>query len=68
MTHQEYRDACKEIGMTFTMAAFVLGVNERTSGRWANGERTIPEIAARFINLMKEAKITPERAVKLLGL
>lgn len=67
MTTDEYRTILAEIGLTQSGAARLLGVDPRTSRKWACGERDIPEPAARFLRLILAAKISPERAMKLLS-
>jgi DNA-binding transcriptional regulator YiaG len=68
MTNHEYRDLLTALGLTQAGAARLLGVDERTSRRWAAGERDIPPPAARFLRFLLEAKISPDRVLKLLSL
>lgn len=68
MTLEEYRAAIAALGLSQVAAARLLGVDPRTSRKWATGERDIPEPAARMLRLMIAAKISPKRAAKLLGM
>jgi len=67
MTPDEYREAIASLGLTQLAAARLVGVNPRTSRKWACGEAPIAEPAARMLRLMIALKISPERATKLLG-
>ncbi len=66
MTADEYREILSALGLTQSGAARLLGINPRTSRRWALGAQDITEPAARFLRLLIAAKITPERAARLL--
>lgn len=66
MTAGEYRAILAALELTQTGAARLLGINPRTSRRWALGEQDITETAARFLRLLVAAKITPARAARLL--
>lgn len=67
MTPHEYRNLLAALGLTQAGAARLLGVDERTSRRWANGERDVPPPAARFLRFLLEAKIPPDCVMKLLS-
>jgi len=67
MTPSEYRDLLATLGLTQAGAARLLGVDERTSRRWATGERDVPMPAARFLRFLLKAKISPDRVMKLLS-
>jgi DNA-binding transcriptional regulator YiaG len=52
MTPDEYRAALEALGLTQAGGARLLGVDERTSRRWACGEREIPPPAQRFLRYL----------------
>ena len=52
MTPDEYRLSIDKLGMTQSGAARMLGVDERTSRRWANGERDVPPPVQRFLRFL----------------
>lgn len=49
MNQTEYRAALKRLGLSHNRAAPLLGVDVRTSKRWALGERAIPPPVARLL-------------------
>ncbi|RWN51356.1 MAG: hypothetical protein EOS04_24070 [Mesorhizobium sp.] len=49
MTPDEYRAALKRLGLSHNRAAPLLGVDLRTSKRWALGERAIPPPLTRLL-------------------
>jgi DNA-binding transcriptional regulator YiaG len=49
MTPDEYRQAIERLGLSQVAAARLLGVDARTSRRWASGERDVPPPAVRFL-------------------
>src|SRR5262245_21397295 len=51
MTASQYRAAIKRLGLTQRHAAKLLGVDIRTSARWAAGDRAIPESVALVLGL-----------------
>jgi DNA-binding transcriptional regulator YiaG len=67
MTSDEYRKTIDKLGLTQGGAARLLGVDERTSRRWANGERDIPPPAQRFLRYLIATKRSGNYAMKLLG-
>ena len=67
MTPDEYRETIERLGLTQNGAARLLGVDERTSRRWALGERDIPPPAERFLRYLIATKRTGEQAMKVLG-
>jgi DNA-binding transcriptional regulator YiaG len=67
LTHTEYRDAIALLGLTQTSAARLLGVDARTSRRWANGERDVAAPAERFLRYLIATGKTGEQALKRLG-
>ena len=68
MTPDEYREALDSLGLSQVGAAKLLGVDERTSRRWAIGERGIPPPAQRFLRYLIVTKRTGEQAMRVLGL
>lgn len=52
MTADEYRYSIERLGLSQVAAAKALGVDPRTSRRWANDERSIPEPVAILLRLM----------------
>ncbi len=60
MTHAEYRDAIKKLGLSQARAAKFLGVTVRTSQGYALGERPVPEAIAKLLCLMIWHVLTPE--------
>lgn len=67
MTPDDYRETIETLGLTQSGAARLLGVDERTSRRWALGERDIPPPAERFLRYLVATKRTGEQAMKVLG-
>lgn len=67
MTSDEYRTAYSALGLTQAGAARLLGVDARTSRKWANGEREVPPTAARFLRFLQSAGIKPDEVMKALG-
>jgi len=65
MTPTQYRTAIKSLGLSQRGAARLLGVNERTSRRWALGELPIPRAAALLLALMVKLKISPSDVAPL---
>lgn len=66
MTAEQYRSAINRLGLSQAGAATLVGVEPRTSRRWSDGSRTVPEPVARFLRLLIAAKITPDQAHDLL--
>ena len=67
MTADQYRNALAALDLSQVGAARLLGVDERTSRRWANGERDIPPPAERFLLFMIRAGIAPASVIRVLG-
>jgi DNA-binding transcriptional regulator YiaG len=67
MTPDEYRETIEKLGLSQIAAARLLGVDERTSRRWASGERDIPPPAVRFLRYLIATKKTGEQAMRVLG-
>ena len=66
MNANQYRDAIEQLGLTQVEAARLLGVDERTSRRWANDERGIPGPVARFLRYLIAKKTTGAAAMRVL--
>lgn len=60
MTPNQYRAAIEMLGLSQRGAGSFLGVDERTSRRWALGEATIPESVAKLLRLMVKLDLKPE--------
>lgn len=67
MTPDEYRDAIERLELSQVAAAKLLGVDDRTSRRWASGERDVPAPAARFLQYLIATRKTGAQAMKVLG-
>ncbi len=67
MTSDGYRDALKSLGLTQAGGARLLGVDERTSRRWAIGERDVPPPVARFLTFLIVSDIKPDTVLKALA-
>jgi DNA-binding transcriptional regulator YiaG len=68
MTADEYRDALASLGLSQVAAGRLLDVDERTSRRWANGERDVSPPAVRFLQYLIATGKTGEQAMRVLGL
>jgi DNA-binding transcriptional regulator YiaG len=68
MTPHEYREAIERLGLSQIAAARLLGVDARTSRRWASGERDVPPPAVRFLRYLIATKKSGEQAMRVLGL
>jgi DNA-binding transcriptional regulator YiaG len=66
MTADEYRAAIAQLDLQQTAAARLLGVDARTSRRWACGERDIPGPAARFLRYLIATRRTGAQAMRVL--
>lgn len=67
MTPDEYREAIEALELTQAGAARLLGIDERTSRRWACGERDIPPPAQRFLRYLILTGRSGEYAIKRLA-
>lgn len=68
MTKDEYRTAIETLGLSQAAAARLLGVDERTSRRWACGERDIPAPAVRFLKFLIACNCSGREAMEILKL
>jgi DNA-binding transcriptional regulator YiaG len=67
MTPDEYRTIIERLGLSQVAAAHLLGVNARTSRRWASGERDIPPPAQRFLRFLIVTGKSGEYAMRRLA-
>jgi DNA-binding transcriptional regulator YiaG len=67
VTPDEYREALEQLGLTQGAGAKLLGVDERTSRRWACGERDIPPPAQRFLRYLIATGRSGEYAMNKLS-
>jgi len=67
VTPDEYRETIERLGLSQIAAAKLLGVDDRTSRRWACGERDIPPPAERFLRYLIATGRSGEYAMKRLG-
>jgi DNA-binding transcriptional regulator YiaG len=67
MTSDEYRETLEALGLTQGGGARLLGVDDRTSRRWACGEREIPPPAERFLRYLMATGRSGEYAMKRLS-
>jgi DNA-binding transcriptional regulator YiaG len=67
VTADEYRSAIERLGLSQVAAAKLLGVDDRTSRRWASGERDVPHPAARFLRYLIATRKTGDQAMRVLG-
>jgi hypothetical protein len=66
MRGAEYRKAIGVLNLLQIEAADLLGVDERTSRRWANDEREIPAPVARFLRYLIATGKSGAYAIKKL--
>jgi DNA-binding transcriptional regulator YiaG len=62
----EYRGLIARLGLSQIDAAHLLGVNERTSRRWALGEVNPHPTAKRFLRYLIKTGKTGDKALRLL--
>jgi DNA-binding transcriptional regulator YiaG len=67
VTADEFRSAIEKLELSQIAAARLLGVDARTSRRWASGERDVPPPAVRFLRYLIATKKTGEQAMRVLG-
>jgi len=65
MTPAAYREALDTLGLSQLAAARLLGVNGRTSRRWASDRDVLPP-AARFLQYLIATGTTGEQAMAVL--
>jgi DNA-binding transcriptional regulator YiaG len=68
VTPDEYREALARLDLSLGAAARLLASNERTSRRWASGEREVPPPAIQFLRYLIATGKTGKQAMKVLGL
>lgn len=67
MTPEEYRLTIEHLGLSQIGAARLLGIDDRTSRRYALGERDIPPPVARFLRYLKVTGRSGEYAMNRLA-
>jgi DNA-binding transcriptional regulator YiaG len=60
VTALQYRRTLEKLGLSQVQAAAFLGVDPRTSRRWALDEATVPIAVAKLLRLMAARHIRPE--------
>ena len=68
MSADEYRDAIAQLDLSQAAAARLIGVDERTSRRWATGERDVPPPAERFLRYLIATRKTGASAMRVFEL
>ncbi len=73
MTHVEYREALARLGVTLYGAGKLLGVDPRTSRRWAedpsmSSSRAVPGPVAHLLRLLLVKGISGHEALQALGI
>lgn len=66
MTPTELSEIIKQLGLSTTEAAQLLGVHARSMERYLKGDRAIHPTVGRFLRLLLLTGITPTRAFYLL--
>ena len=67
VTADEYRAAIARLDLSQVAAARLLGVDDRTSRRWATGERDVPPPVQRFLRYLIATKRSGEYAMRKLA-
>lgn len=65
MTADEYRTTIERLGLSQIAAAKLLGIDARTSRRWACGERDVHPSAVRFLQYLIATRKTGEQAMRV---
>jgi DNA-binding transcriptional regulator YiaG len=60
MNPAQYRAALKRLHLSQRAAGPFLGVDERTSRRWAAGQTQVPEAVAKLLRVMIRHRLTPD--------
>jgi DNA-binding transcriptional regulator YiaG len=68
MTPDEYREALARLGLSQAGGARLLGVDERTSRRWALGERDVPPPVHHFLRYLIATGRSGEYALRKLAI
>jgi hypothetical protein len=68
MNDKRYRELYEQLDLSQVRMATFLGVDPRTSRRWALGEKNMPYDAAILLELMAKHKLTPDEARELADL
>jgi hypothetical protein len=67
MTAAQYREAIAALGLSQAAAAEFLGVADRSSRRWALGEREVPPPVERFLRFLIAKRIKPQTVLRALA-
>lgn len=67
MTHQEYRAAIAKLGLSQRAAARLLGIDERTSRKWASGESPVSPMAVAFLTYLVRTRASGAEALRVLA-
>lgn len=62
MTATEYRVALAALNLSQVRAAALLGVDPRTSRKWALGQYPVPRMAALVLRLMMDKGVSADEA------
>src|SRR6266436_1390227 len=63
----EYRELLMLLDISQSEASAILGVNERTSRRWASGDRPFSGPPQHFLRFLARSKISPAEAMRILA-
>lgn len=66
--NQKYREAIEQLGMTNAGAALFLGIDPKTSWRYARGELPLPELVQMLFAVMLKLRLRPETVRKMADL
>jgi hypothetical protein len=61
MNAKQYRDAIEHLGLNQTSAAKLLGIDVRTSRRYALGECPVPPTVQKLLEIMQNGWHVPEK-------
>jgi transcriptional regulator with XRE-family HTH domain len=67
MTNVEFREAIAALGLSQRRAAKLLGVDERTSRKWASGETAISPPAERFLLYLIAVGVSGDEAMRIIA-
>jgi DNA-binding transcriptional regulator YiaG len=67
LSPEAYRALIAALGLSQASAARLLGVDGRTSRRWAAGDRDVPAPAERFLRYLEASGTSPARVLRMLG-
>jgi hypothetical protein len=67
VTRGDYTDALERLGLSHANAAKLLGVDSRTSRRYADGTRPIPRTVENLLKIVSGKNIKPAEAIGLVA-